>query len=139
MNTERSAVRLLVVDDEPDVREMMSALLGAEGYDVVTAPDGATALDSARRTSFDVAILDLRMPGLSGRETLAELRQVDPSVATIIVSGYVTPEEAQHCRALGAMAILHKPFGIDALLAAIRRALATCSRPGGWKTTSRRS
>jgi CheY-like chemotaxis protein len=108
--------RLLVVDDEQDVREMMCAVLSSQGYEVTSVENGASALAAAQAERFDLATLDLRMPGLSGRETLAALRQVSPRTAAVVVSGYVTQSEAQACRALGAFAVVSKPFNVDALV-----------------------
>lgn len=110
------AARLLVVDDEQDVREMMSAVLSFQGYEVTAVADGAAALAAAQSERFNLATIDLRMPGLSGRETLAALRRVAPRTAAIVVSGYVTTDEARACRALGAFAVVAKPFNVDALV-----------------------
>lgn len=108
--------RLLVVDDEQDVREMMGAVLSSQGYEVTAVANGAAALVAAKAEQFELATLDLRMPGLSGRETLAALRRVSPRTAAIIVSGYVTHSEAQACLALGAFAVVSKPFNVDTLV-----------------------
>jgi CheY-like chemotaxis protein len=121
--------RVLVVDDEPDVREMLEAVLGGEGYQVTTVPDGETALAAARSTRFDLATMDLRMPGMSGREALAALREIDPQLPVLVISGYATPEEATACLALGAIAVVSKPFGVASLLERIDRALAGGVQP----------
>jgi CheY-like chemotaxis protein len=114
--------RVLVVDDEEDMREMMSLVLRVEGYDVVAVPDGASALRAVRAARFEAATLDLRMPGMDGIETLKELRRLFPDAAVVVVSGYVTPAEADACLALGAFAIVHKPFSVEELVDAIARA-----------------
>jgi CheY-like chemotaxis protein len=119
----RQGARVLVIDDEEDVRELIAELLGAEGYAVATAPDGQLAVEAVRATHFDVATLDLRMPGMSGRETLASLRAVDPGLAVIIASGYVTDEDRQVCGALGACEVVTKPFSVARLLAVVDSAL----------------
>jgi CheY-like chemotaxis protein len=116
--------RILVVDDEPDVREMMCAVLADEGYQVVAVEGGLQALLAAQRTRFDLATMDLRMPGMGGREALRELRALDPEIQVLVVSGYATPEESEACMALGAYAVVRKPVDLDRLLALVEHALA---------------
>jgi two-component system nitrogen regulation response regulator NtrX len=123
--------RILVVDDEPDVREMIATLLAEDGYAVTTACDGETALRAIAATHFDVATMDLRMPGMSGRELLVAARALDPALAVIIVSGYATPEEAGLCRARGAVGVVLKPFDVSTLLDLIARTLAARPRVDG--------
>ena len=86
-------VRLLVVDDEPAVLEVTSALLTAEGYDVSTAEDGLQAVDRLVEPLPDLVISDLRMPNMSGFELLALVRQRFPHVPVIAMSGEFTEKE----------------------------------------------
>lgn len=122
MRPNRHDARVLVVDDEEDVRDMMAAVLGDEGYDVVTAPDGASAIQAVRAAHVDVALLDLRMPGMGGRDTLAALRAIDPGLVVIVASGHATLEERQACSALEAE-VITKPFSVLELMSVIDRAL----------------
>lgn len=108
---------VLVVDDEDDLRHVLRDILGAEGYDVTTAANGMEALRLVRERHFDVVTMDLRMPGLSGQQTLAELRRIARDVVPIVISGYVTPEDKNLAHALGVHAVVCKPFDIDRLLA----------------------
>ena len=85
-------------------------------------PDGAAAVRAVRSGRFALATMDLRMPGMTGRQTLALLRQLAPEIAVVVVSGYVTPAESNACLALGAVAIVHKPFEVESLLRVLRRA-----------------
>ncbi|MGZ5967565.1 MAG: response regulator [Polyangiales bacterium] len=119
---------VLVVDDEQDLREVIGDLLDAEGYDVTTAASGDEALRLARARHFDVVTRDLRMPGLSGRDTIAALRRIDPRTVPIVVSGYATPEDTKACRVLGAFDVLPKPFDIERLISVIGDAMAP--KPG---------
>ena len=116
------ARRVLVVDDEQDVRDLLTCMLSSEGYEVTTAADGVQALAAATAGGFDVTTVDLRMPGLGGRETLVALRRLAPSMPVIVVSGYVTAAEAHALRALGAFAVLPKPFNVHSLLQAVTQA-----------------
>jgi len=120
----RPLARLLVVDDEPDVRDMIASLLAEEGYAVATASDGESALRAIAAAPFDLATMDLRMPGMSGRELLVAARAIDPGLAAIVISGYATPEEADDCRARGAACVVQKPFDVSTLLDEVARALA---------------
>ncbi len=115
--------RALVIDDDPGVLEALTILLEMEGFDVVEAESGAAAVAAARTEAFDVAITDLRMPGMSGMETLAALRHIDPSLPVIIASGFLAEGVVAECLSLGALACIRKPFELDDLLALVQRAL----------------
>jgi DNA-binding response OmpR family regulator len=119
----KSPPRILVVDDEPDVRELLDEFLSSVGYAVSTAENGGVAIERARREDFDLVITDLRMPGISGVETVAALRHLDPNLAVIVVSGHVSEDAARRCLAEGAVRIVHKPFDIDDLLNFVEAAL----------------
>jgi CheY-like chemotaxis protein len=127
-NQEGSGTRILVIDDELEIRETLQIILNAEGYEVTAVADGRTALAAATRERFEVATIDLRMPGMSGRDTLAALRKQAPEIAVVVVSGYVTSAEADACLALGAVSILRKPFTLDRLLEVLHQARSR-SRP----------
>lgn len=115
--------RILVIDDEAGIREALDALLSSVGYEVSTAESGNVAVERAEREPFDLAITDLRMPGLSGVDTVAALRRIKPSLPVIVVSGYVSDESARRCSEAGAARIVSKPFDIDDLLHIIDVAL----------------
>lgn len=116
-------LELLVVDDEEDVRQMIGELLRHEGYQVTTVAGGVEALAAARGMSCALATVDLRMPGMDGKETIAALRRLDPSIALIVLSAFVTPEDDRVCRQLGAFAVLRKPFDVTRFLDTITAAL----------------
>lgn len=115
--------RMLVIDDDPGVREVLKLALVLEGFDVVEAESGDVAVAAATTHAFDVAITDLKMPGMSGLETLAALRQIDPSLPVIIASGFLAEEVAAECLSLGALACIRKPFDLEDLLSLVQRAL----------------
>ena len=102
--------RILVIDDEGDIRDTLDMFLSMEGYEVSTAENGARGLEQAQDKRFDVAITDLKMPGLSGPDTVAALKRAQPALSVIVVTGYVSEESATRCRAEGASQILQKPF-----------------------------
>lgn len=126
--------RLLVIDDEEDLRDMLEFILVGDGFDVVSVDGGEAALAEARGRSFDLAITDMKMPGMNGMETLTALKELDPSIQVIVVTGYASEQTAAECMKRGAYGYLRKPFELDDLRALIDRALALRSaeaRDGG--------
>jgi two-component system nitrogen regulation response regulator GlnG len=119
---EPQAAKVLVADDEPDVRWSLSAVLGQEGFTVLTAADGRQAVRLAEAERPGVAVLDLRMPELGGLEALAQIRARDASIRAIILTAHGDIPSAVHAMRLGAFDYLTKPFDNDALVGAIRRA-----------------
>lgn len=114
---------ILVVDDEKDVREGLASLLVMEGYEVTTAENGAAAIERAKLRRFDLILTDLRMPGMSGVETLTGLKQLHPDVPVLVVTGYASDETAERCMREGAYGYVMKPFDLDQLLRLIPEAI----------------
>ena len=115
---------VLIVDDEPNIRRMVGALLGAEGYDVRDAPDGASGAAAAADSEPDVVLLDLMMPGaLDGLATLAKLREVAPDVPVVMMSGRAGLGDAVRATKLGAVNFLEKPLTPEGVLLAIASGL----------------
>jgi CheY-like chemotaxis protein len=115
--------KLVVVEDDPETRELELFLLGAEGYQVVGVPDGETAAEIITREAPHLVILDLMLPGKDGVEVLAELAR-EPRTATIpviVVSAYAGHRRAREAlqRASQVKRILEKPFDIAELLEAV--------------------
>jgi two-component system KDP operon response regulator KdpE len=115
--------RILVVDDEPPIRRLLRTTLDAEGYRVDEAEDGERALDLLRRERFDVAILDLGLPGIDGLTVIERLRRDGISVPIVVLSSRADEKGKVAALDLGADDYLTKPFGSDELLARIRAAL----------------
>ncbi|HET9425707.1 MAG TPA: sigma-54 dependent transcriptional regulator [Gemmatimonadaceae bacterium] len=115
---------VLIVDDEPNIRRMVGALLGAEGFDVRDAADGAAGLLSAKEAEPDVILLDLMMPGeMDGLGTLARLREVVPDVPVVMMSGRAGLADAVKATKLGAYNFLEKPLSPESVLLALNAAL----------------
>ncbi len=120
--------KVLVAEDQPAMRQLLSSSLRAVGYDVIELPDGASLwselrgvlddLDSPRDP--DLVISDIRMPGLDGLEVLARLRATDWATPVILITAFGTDETIREARRLGATLVLNKPFDIDDLIAAAR-------------------
>jgi two-component system, OmpR family, response regulator len=115
---ESSAVQILVVDDDPGVRQLVAMTLASEGWIVRTAADGTAALDEAQQRHFDAVVLDLQMPVMDGRSFYAALRGLPSDVPVLLLSAYGS-RTAQ--RELGANDALDKPFDPMILVERLRR------------------
>ena len=112
MNTDRPAggsLRILFADDESHLRELMQMELPRLGHDVTVCPDGTAALKALEKGSFDVALMDMRMPGLTGIEVLGKIRSICPETAVVILTGHATVDTAVQALRLGAFDYLTKP------------------------------
>ncbi|HEX8705585.1 MAG TPA: response regulator [Myxococcaceae bacterium] len=116
-------VSVLVIDDEPDMREMLVFSLPPSEFEVVTADGGRAAVELLGTRRFDVAITDLKMPGMNGVETVAALRQLDPDMEIIVATGYSSLETALACMKHGAYDYIRKPYDITELRHLILRAV----------------
>jgi two-component system, NtrC family, response regulator AtoC len=122
--TGRGAGRaVLLVDDERDALDACSQALAAERYVVDTAAGPQEALDKIERNSYDAAVVDLKMPGMSGLDVLRTIRRLDVDVAVVMVTGYATVDTAVEAMKEGAADYLQKPFTPDELRLAVRRAI----------------
>jgi excisionase family DNA binding protein len=117
--------RILVVDDEASIRDLLAKTLGGAEYDVETARDGLSALERLRAEPgrFGLMIADLKMPGMDGLELIREVKQVDPNVAVIIITGYSSESAAIEAVNLGVAGYLTKPFRGSQVVAAAAKAL----------------
>ena len=115
--------RILVVDDEPQIAEMISASLQVHGYSVAVAYDGEQGVKMTGLEKFDLAIMDIQMPGMDGITALGEIKKIDPEIEVIIATGHGTMGTAIQSMRKGAFDYLHKPFEIKELLAVVGKAL----------------
>ena len=114
---------ILVVDDEKSVRDSLKMILEYEHYDVVFAENGGKALANVEKNSFDVILLDIKMPGMDGMEVLHRLKDTHPEIPVIIISGHGTIENAVEATKLGAYDFLSKPLDRDKVLVTVRNAI----------------
>ncbi len=114
---------ILVVDDEINYLTVMEALLGEEGYEVLTAPGGQDALKLAGTSDVDLVLTDMKMPKMNGIELLGELKRLYPDLPVIMMTAYGTVEKAVESMKTGAYDYILKPFKNEELLATISRAL----------------
>ena len=103
------SLRVLFVDDEKSLQEFMRSELPRIGHEVAICPDGRAAMKVLEKSSFDVAILDLRMPGMTGIEVLEHLKQVAPDTEAIVMTGHASMETAIDAMRLGAFDYITKP------------------------------
>ena len=115
--------KILVVDDEPGIRELLSIMLSSEGYDVSTARDYNTALTKFQQNDFDIIIADIMMPGKSGIDLMKAIREKDPDIPIIIITAYASINSAIEALRLDAFDYITKPFSVDQMKFIIKRAL----------------
>jgi DNA-binding response OmpR family regulator len=114
---------VLVVDDDPDIRANMEDVLSAFGYRVDLAPDGESASELAARNLYDVALVDLRMPGIDGVELYQRIKRIQAGVAVFLITAFAETERARTATEAGAWEIIPKPLDVARLLESIRGAL----------------
>jgi len=118
-----SALRILVIDDEPGIRHALGQLLEYEGYEVQTAGGGSEGLALYEKFKPHLVFLDVKMAGIDGLEVLKRLRQLDPAATVVMISGHATIQTAVEATQLGAYDILEKPLDTDRVLVLLRNAL----------------
>jgi excisionase family DNA binding protein len=115
--------RVLVVDDEATIRDLLSKTLALAEYDVDLAPDGRAALDRLRMIPYDLLITDLKMPGVDGLTVIREARRLKTDLPVIIITGFSNEASAIEAVNLGVSGYLTKPFRVPRVLAAAAKAL----------------
>jgi excisionase family DNA binding protein len=118
-----SRPRILVVDDEAAIRELLAKTLSLAEYDVDVAPEGRTAVERLRGSSYDLLITDLRMPGVDGLSVIKEARRYRPDLPVVIITGFSTEASAIEAINLGVAGYLTKPFRVPKVLAVAAKAL----------------
>jgi len=111
--------RVLLVDDEVDFTAVLKERLEARGLSVVTAASGPEAVQAVSRKTFDAIIVDLRMPGMDGIETLKEILKLDEKAQVILLTGYATPRTGAEAIKHGAVDFLEKPADLQDMLGKI--------------------
>jgi DNA-binding NtrC family response regulator len=115
-------IKLLIVDDEVQFLNSIAERLELRGFDVTKASRGAEALEIARQQKFDLALLDLKMPGMDGRELLETLKAEHKFLEVIMLTGHGSMESAVECTKLGAFGYLPKPYELEKLLQVLKDA-----------------
>ena len=115
--------RILVIDDEPGIRQALGQLLEYEGYDVRSAASGPLGIAEYEKFRPHLVFLDVKMAGIDGLEVLKRLRQIDGGATVVMISGHATIQTAVEATQLGAFDILEKPLDTDRVLVLLRNAL----------------
>ncbi len=115
--------RILVIDDDEAVRDLLQAFFSEKGFDVKTAPDGETGLDLLKNEKFDLFFVDMVMPGIGGLDVLKEVSQMKLHIPSIVITAYAAVKTAVEAMKLGAFDYSTKPFLLDELLIIVNRAL----------------
>ena len=108
--------KLLIVDDEKNIRESIIRLLKAKGYDTEGAESGTEALQKIRSKSFDLIVVDFMMPGIDGLETFRRAKEINPEIKAIMLTGYGAPEREIEVKELGVKKFVRKPVTIEQLV-----------------------
>ena len=117
-----NTIKILLVDDEIKFLKAVSERLSIKGFDVTTAANGDEAIDAANKGGFDVAVLDLQMPGTDGAQVLKILKSNHKFIEIIMLTGHATVESAVECTRLGAFKYLEKPCDTSKLVEALKEA-----------------
>jgi DNA-binding NtrC family response regulator len=121
METENT-IKILLVDDEVKFLKAVADRLSIKGFDVTTADNGDDAIDAAKKGGFDVAVVDLQMPGMDGTQVLKILKQNHKFIEIIMLTGHATVDSAVECTRLGAFKYLEKPYDFDKLVESLKEA-----------------
>lgn len=106
----KSEINILIVDDDPATLRLLNRVFRQQGYNVVTAASGEDAVKCARETSFDVAFIDIRLPGINGVETYKEIARINPALKAMMMTAYATNEIMEELVKLNVYGCLKKPF-----------------------------
>lgn len=117
-----NTIKILLVDDEVKFLKAVSDRLSIKGFDVTTASNGDEAIVAANKGGFDVAVVDLQMPGTDGAKVLEILKQNHKFIEIIMLTGNATVDSAVECTKLGAFKYLEKPYDFDKLVDALKEA-----------------
>ncbi|MCK4351137.1 MAG: response regulator, partial [Candidatus Krumholzibacteria bacterium] len=122
-NLREGTADVLVIDDEQSICEGCYQTLEADGYRAVTAPDGRRGLELIETVHPKIVVVDLKMPGITGMEVLAEVSKIDPTIVSIVITGYGSVDSAVESMKIGAFDYLTKPFGPERLLKSVKRGI----------------
>jgi len=117
--------RILIVDDEPSMREMLRIVLRRDGYEVTVAANGAEALDVLQRERMDLLLSDIRMPDISGVEVLRAAKEANKDLVAFMMTAFASTDTAVEAMRLGAVDYFTKPFNMDELRIKVRQHLET--------------
>ena len=125
------SARILVVDDDENIRKVLMRILEDEGYMVDTAKTGKEAVEKSRTKFYNLALIDIRLPDMEGVELLTKIRDTTPKMRKIIITGYPTLKNAVEAVNKGADAYIMKPFDMKELLSKIKEQIKKAHKIAG--------
>ena len=122
MTINKEKVNILVAEDEADLRDILKVTLKQEGYRVILVSDGDEAIRKIEKKSFQMALIDLKMPGVNGKELVSKIKQINPRVPIVIVTGSPDFKEEVSLRKQ-VYEYIYKPFRLNELVRVVKEAL----------------
>jgi len=116
--------RILIVDDEADLRTLLHHILTAQGYQITDAADGEEAIELIKRQKFDIALLDIQMPNINGIQVLKYIKEHSPQTKAVMLTGYADLKHAMEAKEFGARDFIGKPYKLEDVLSTIEHILA---------------
>lgn len=116
-------IRILVIDDDPSIRNMLSIVLKKNKYNVVLAEDGKSAIDQLKRSTFDLIISDIKMPDIDGIALLKKIKSINPEIPVLMITAFASANDAVEAMKLGAEDYITKPFNLEELKIIIKKSL----------------
>ncbi len=123
MTNLKNQLNLLVVDDQDEIRATLKRLLGKHGYQVVVARNGKEAVEAVAQQRFDLILMDIRMPGMSGVDAFIQIKQASPKTPVILMTAYAMEEDIRRAISEGAHTVVYKPFDMEKVLGLIGECL----------------
>ena len=112
--------RILIIDDDENIRKVLTTILEDEGYDVESVDTAKKAIERTRRKFYNLALIDIRLPDMEGIELLTKMKNTTPKIRKIIITGYPTLQNAVEAVNRGADAYIMKPFDMEKVLEEIK-------------------
>ena len=114
-------MEIMIVDDEPQVAEVLAKSLNRQGHRTTVVHSGEEALDRLRTTAPDAMFLDVSMPGMNGLDVMQQLKRIKPTLAVVVITGHATADEIDEVKRLGAVDVIPKPAALTHYHQAIER------------------
>lgn len=115
--------KVLIVDDQEGIRRLLYDACALFGYEVVMASSGTDALQVLKKEKIKVALVDMKMPGLNGLETLEEMRKIQPEITALLMTGYGESQLVEDAMQKGVLGVIKKPFDIDEIQGLLAKAM----------------
>jgi DNA-binding NtrC family response regulator len=121
---DKPKARILIVDDETDLRTLLRHILTAQGYQITDAEDGEEAIELIKKQKFDIALLDIQMPNINGIQVLKYIKEHSPQTKAVMLTGYADLKHAMEAKEFGARDFIGKPYKLEDVLSTIEHILA---------------